>query len=149
MSYSEAELDDLAARFVSREIPLAEWTHLAHLAIGAWHVDRYGPDDALARMRTGIRRLNDSHGTPNTSTSGYHETITRAYVQLLRAFLRECPSEEPLHGRVDRLTTSRLAERNFLLSFYSSQRLMSEGARTAWIEPDLVPLALAGGVVDD
>lgn len=143
MTYSAAELEDLAGRFVARAIPHSEWTHVAHRAVGTWHVDRYGADEALTRMRQGIRRLNDSHGTPNTPTNGYHETITRAYLQLLQEFLDACPSDMPLHGRVARLATTPLSERNALLTFYSKDMLMSARARAEWVEPDLEPLAVA------
>ncbi|MDX2167626.1 MAG: hypothetical protein SF182_11205, partial [Deltaproteobacteria bacterium] len=62
---TSAELEDLIARFQARTLPHAEWTHRAHLAVGTWHVLRFGPDEALRRLRSGIRALNDAHGTPN------------------------------------------------------------------------------------
>jgi hypothetical protein len=52
-----AVLDDLAQRFAALTLPKPEWTHAAHLAIGLWHASRYGRDDALARLRSGIRLL--------------------------------------------------------------------------------------------
>ena len=138
------DLDDFAARFVACRIPKPEWTHLAHLAIGMWHIHTYGADEALTRLRAGIRRLNDSHGTPNTETSGYHETVTRAYVQLLAQFLAACPSTMPLAERVSRLIASPLAEKEALLEFYSRERLMSSAARANWVEPDILPLHISG-----
>ena len=72
-------LDDLAGRFQGCAVPAKEWTHAAHLVVGLWHVHRYGAMDALVRLRTGIRRLNESHGGVNSTTNGYHETITAAY----------------------------------------------------------------------
>lgn len=143
MAFSIEDVDDLAARFSACELPKVEWTHHAHLAVGAWHVDRYGRDEALARLRTGIRRLNDSHQTLNTATSGYHETITRAYVELLAQFLESCPPTEPLNARVLRLLGSPLADPKVLLRFYSPDRLMSVAARAAWLEPDVTPLNAA------
>ena len=137
------DLGDFAARFVSGTIPRAEWTHAAHLAVGAWHVHRYGADEALTRLRAGIRRLNDSHGTPNSPTSGYHETVTRAYVRLLAQFLASGPASVPLAARVERLLDGPLAERNVLLRFYTRDTLMSERARAEWVEPDVAPLDLA------
>ena len=98
-----ANLDDFAARFVACTLSRDEWTHQAHLRVGAWHVHRYGPEEALTRLRSGIRRLNESFGGVNSATHGYHETITRAYVQLLSQFLERCPSELPLPERVKRL----------------------------------------------
>jgi hypothetical protein len=129
-------IDDLAARFIAGVIPHAEWTHHAHLAVGAWHVRHFGADEALARLRRGIRALNDAHGTPNSPTRGYHETITRAYVRLLANALARCPVGEPLAESVDRMLATPLAERDFLFRFWSRDRLMSERARAEWVEPD-------------
>lgn len=140
----EPDLDDLATRFIARTLPHAEWTHLAHLAVGMWHVDRYGVDEALSRMREGIRRLNDSHGTPNTETRGYHETITRAYLSLIHQFLGTCSPSTPRSARFTRMVSTRLAERDALLAFYTRECLMSAEARAGWVEPDLAALNLAG-----
>jgi hypothetical protein len=136
-------LDDLVARFVACRLPHSEWTHQAHLAVGAWHVAQFGADEALARLRVGIRRLNDSHGTPNSATRGYHETISRAYVVLLAEFLDSVSDTMPLAERVTRLLGSPLSARDALLQFYSRERLMSPEARATWIEPDVQPLRLA------
>jgi hypothetical protein len=133
-------VDDLVARFLARTIPHAEWTHTAHLVVGAWHVDRYGPDEALARLRVGIRALNDAHGTPNSPTGGYHETITRAYVVLLTEMLGRCPAAIPLADRVARVLASPVAAKDALLAFYSRERLLSSTARAEWVEPDVAPL---------
>ena len=115
---------------------------MAHLAVGLWHVDRYGAGEALARLRDGIRKLNDSHGTINSASSGYHETITRAYVQLLLEFNERRTAPMPLPERVSRLCKSKLARRDGLLNFYSHAALMSEKARAEWVEPDIAPVRL-------
>jgi 1-acyl-sn-glycerol-3-phosphate acyltransferase len=138
-----SELDDLAARFRARSLPAAEWTHVAHLAIGAWHVRRYGADGALRRLRSGIRRLNEAHGTPNSDTRGYHETVTRAYVELIAAFLAKRPRDEAPDASVRALLASPLAGKDALLAFYSRDRLLSTAARRRWTEPDLHPLSVA------
>jgi predicted HD phosphohydrolase len=133
------ELDDLVARFQSRTLPKSEWTHQAHLAVGTWHVHRLGPDEALLRLRSGIRLLNDSHGTPNTDSTGYHETITRAYVMLLAAFIADRDGQ-PAAYCAQALLASPLAARDALLTYYSKDLLMSVQARLDWVEPDLSPL---------
>lgn len=134
------DLDDLVHRFDTLTLPEADWTHHAHLAVGAWHVRRYGAADALARLRTGIRRLNESFGGQNTTTSGYHETITAAYVGLLAQFLARCPSGLSLDECVARLLGSPLAAKGALLTFCSQPHLMSVESRAAWAEPDIRPL---------
>jgi len=133
-------VDDLGSRFEACTITKREWTHAAHLTVGLWHVRRYGPDEALVRLRTGIRRLNESHGGVNTETDGYHETITAAYVQLLAGYLDAYPQQLPLSDIVAALLESPLASKQALLTFYSRERLMSTTARAVWVEPDLAPI---------
>lgn len=135
---TDAELDDLARRFDDLTLSKPEWTHTAHLAVGLWFVSRYG-EHALARLRAGIRRLNESHGTVNSATSGYHETVTRAYVQLLAAHA-ERYGDEPIGRRFAYLLASTLADKQVLLRFYSRPRLESVDARLNWVEPDLAAL---------
>ena len=64
-------------------------------------------------MRAGILRLNAAHGTPNSDTRGYHETITRAYLVLLAQFAR---ANADLDGAVlaQALLASDLAKREAL-----------------------------------
>ena len=138
----EVDVDDLAARFAVPSLRRAEWTHVAHLAVGAWHVHRYGTAEALTRVRDGIRRLNVSIGGANTESSGYHETITAAYITLLAEFLEACPPGLPLADGLARLWTTPLAERDMLFTFYSRERLFSTDARARWVDPDLAPLRL-------
>jgi hypothetical protein len=139
---SALDLDDLVARFIACRLPRPEWTHLAHLRVGAWHVQHEGPDAAVASLRARIRALNDHHGTPNSATSGYHETITVAYVRLLAEFLGGFADATPLATRVDVLVSGRLSEKELLLAFWSRERLFSEGARRLWVPPDRAPLRL-------
>jgi len=136
-------LDAFAARFLICDMTRAEWTHEAHLAMGAWHVDRYGAQDALTRLRTGIRALNESFGNKNTATDGYHETITAAYVHLIGEYLQSCPVDMPLEARVSRLLRGPVARKDVLLRYYSDSLLMSARARAAWVEPDVRPLRLS------
>jgi hypothetical protein len=133
-------IEDIAARFGVAAIPATDWTHETHLVIGAWHVARFGPDAALERLRAGIRALNAAHGTVNSDTRGYHETITRAYVRLIAGFLRARPPAEPLDDSVAALLGSPLAARDIVMRHYSRELLFSIAARRDWVEPDLEPL---------
>lgn len=135
-------LDDLVLSFQGQTLPKADWTHGAHLAVGLWHVARFGPGEALDRLRTGIRRLNEAHGVVNSDTSGYHETITRAYVILLSQW-REAHQLERTDDLVAPLRASAIAAPDVLLHFYSREHLFSPRARAEWVEPDRLPLQLA------
>jgi hypothetical protein len=133
-------LDDLVRRFRERTLPKAEWTHAAHLSVGAWHVQHYGLTAAIDLLRTGIVALNESHGTANTESSGYHETITRAYAHLINNFLHDCEPGASLSDRVAVLLAGPLASGNILLEYYSRDLLMSGRARREWVPPDRKPL---------
>lgn len=136
---TSTELDQLVTRFRAVTLPKPEWTHAAHLAVGAWHVDRLGQKAALEYLRGAIRRLNDSHGTVNSDTSGYHETVTWAYTILIADFL--AMTQEPLVEKVQALLAGPLAARDVLLQFYSRDRLMGVEARGGVVLPDLGALA--------
>lgn len=135
-----AGLDHLVEGFLACALREEEWTHRAHLAVGLWHVQQLGADQALACLRQGIRRLNESFGNVNTDTSGYHETITCAYVRLLAQFLEGCPENMSFAERVNRLLRGPLADKEVLLRFYTAETLASSRARLAWVEPDVSPL---------
>jgi hypothetical protein len=139
---NDPNVDGLAAGFVACTLPREAWTHAAHLTVGMWYVDRYGAEEAMSRLRLGIRRLNESHGTPNSNHEGYHETVTRAYTQLLSKYYASCPAEMSLRERVSHLLRSPLADRGALYVFYSRETLTSVDARARWVEPDIAPLHL-------
>lgn len=135
-------LDDLVRAFSDHSLPMAEWTHQAHLATGTWYASRFTRAEALDRLRIGIRTYNVAQGGANTDTSGYHETITRAWVELLAQWCELHP-DLSTDERVVKLLASPLAAPDVLLRFYSRERLFSTEARAAWVEPDLAPLHLA------
>ncbi len=139
-------LHEVAELFRAATLPRAQWTHLAHLRVGAWHVHHFGATEALVRLRHGIRALNCAHGTANTPTGGYHETITAAYVTLIAEFLaafdRTPMPTWPLERKVAVMLAGPLADRAFLLRFWSKDTLMSSAARATWVPPDRAPLVL-------
>ena len=139
-------LESLVKRFRDASLTREEWSHAAHLRVGAWHVDHLGADAGLVELREGIRRLNQALGTPNTATRGYHETITRAYVSLIAEFLKDCPPNTTRTERVELLLGSALSAPTLLERFWSRERLMSPRARVTWIEPDLARLELAAAL---
>lgn len=134
------ELEELVAQFASGRLPKSEWTHAAHLRVGAWYVYHHGADAALALLRAQIRRLNLEHGTPNSASEGYHETITAAYVRLLAEYLAGFAADVPLTERVTQMLSSPLANRQLLLRFWSRGLLFSARARAEWMPPDRRPL---------
>ncbi|MGB0175731.1 MAG: hypothetical protein ACPF9D_01105, partial [Owenweeksia sp.] len=71
-------------------LPKPEWTHEAHLVVAIWYSSLYPFEEALSLVRQNITAHNESVGTPNTDTEGYHETITRFWLMVARHFLAGC-----------------------------------------------------------
>lgn len=132
-------LPPLVAVFLARTLPKQDWTHEAHLIVGLWHVCEFGFDEALTRMRTGIRAYNEAVGTANTETSGYHETLTRFWLRVLAARQRASSPEASFDGVLSQLLTSSWADRRLALRYYHHETLFSLRARAEWVEPDLHP----------
>jgi hypothetical protein len=129
--------------FEARQLPRERWTHEAHLVAGCWYAWQLPMPMALDEIRVRIRAHNESVGTANTDSSGYHESITRLYMQAIAAHVarhREAGFEQALQL----LLASPLAARDWLFSHYTRETLFSVPARRDWIEPDLLPLDGAG-----
>jgi len=134
----EDEITHLGEGLVARSLPKAEWTHAAHFAAALWLMR--GGHDASMVMPGMIRAYNESVGGVNSDTSGYHETITQASLRAARAVLEANPADVPLWQIANALMRSNLGNPNWLLEYWSRDRLMSVDARRAWLEPDLKPL---------
>jgi len=73
---------EFLAAFEACTIPKADWTHEAHVRMAWLYLTSRPFPDALQRIRTGIRRYNDSLGG-----TGYHDTITVALTRLIASRL--------------------------------------------------------------
>ncbi len=137
---SEAEIVRIGEGLFARTLPRAEWTHAAHFAAALWLM-RYRPELNAAEIMPGlIRSYNESVGGVNDDHSGYHETITLASLRAARGVLNAYPPDMPLVRIVNALLSSNLANPNWLLEYWSREKLMSVEARRHWLEPDRKPL---------
>ena len=134
-----SETERIARGLIDRTLPKNEWTHHAHLRAGLWHVHQLGPFVALDLLRARISKYNESVGTANTDSSGYHETLTRFYVVVIDRFLSAADQSLDLDALAEQLS-ERHGDRRLPLHHYSEARLFSVVARRAWIEPDLRPI---------
>lgn len=145
-SVDEAAARALVAAFEDLSLPFEVWRHHAtHLTVALWYIRRFPHDEAMDRIRSGIQRLNGVNGVLQTPTGGYHETITRVYVHLIRHHLAQREPAIPF-ADVQRTLCEAWGDQSRLFEFYSKERLRSWEARTGWVEPDVAPLpALPAG----
>ncbi|WP_419320180.1 hypothetical protein ACN2C7_04830 [Caulobacter sp. ErkDOM-E] len=140
MAYTDIEVAALAERLLDHSLPKAQWTHAAHLTATLRLVRTR--DAGLERDLPGIiQTYNVAVGGVNDDVSGYHETITQAYLTAIRAFVAGLPAGIGDGEACARLLATPLGDKAWPLSFWSRERLFSVAARRGWVEPDLKPLS--------
>ena len=117
------ETDELIDAFEAGAISNSDFPHEHHVRVAWGLARRYEREEALRRLSKGIRRIGAEAGRPHA----YHETITRAWFELVADV--DNPSNHP-----------ELFDRTLLNRYYTRTRL-SEG-RERWLEPDRHPLRL-------
>jgi hypothetical protein len=126
--------DGFVRAWEAAKLPKAQWTHAAHVAMGAGYVVRYGTA-AVDEMRNGIRRHNAAVGTADTEDSGYHETLTCFWTGVLGRTVAGF-SDPWLAAR--HAAEKFGADRNLHRLYYSFDVVEDRAARAAWVPPDLV-----------
>jgi hypothetical protein len=136
---SDAEIAEIGEGVLACTLPKPRWTHAAHFGAAVWLI-RTRPDIIPERdMSALIRAYNESTNTPNTDTSGYHETITQASLRGARWHLAHHDGAA-LHAVLSALMDGPLGKSDWLLTYWSPPVLFSVEARRRWVEPDLAPL---------
>ncbi len=110
----------------------SEWTHSRHLVMALWYLRHHSRDEATVLIRDGIQRFNERQG----NLTGYHETITLAWVAVIERFLSVRDLDVPVSVLAGELL-GQCGEKDYLLRFYSRERLFSDEARAHWVPPDL------------
>lgn len=134
---------ELLERFDSQRLPLEQWHHREHVRVAYLYLTRYGLEGGIERFKPRLQAHNQANGVVDTPTSGYHETMTVAWLRLIHAMLRQYgPAADSsafweAHPELSQTKTLRL--------FYSRERFMSPEAKTSFVEPDLAPLPTARG----
>lgn len=129
------DIGGLLKAFEDCTLPKARWTHAAHLTVAHHYLWHHPRDEATRRVRSGIQRYNLSLGNP----TGYHETITLAWLAVILRELRlrgvTRRTEEGEAESALEIATA-CADEGLLLEFYTQKRLMSDEARVRWLAPD-------------
>jgi hypothetical protein len=128
-------IDELVRQFEACTLPLESWTHAAHLSVALWYLRQHPRGETARRIRSGIQRYNAA----NDKRLATHETITLAWIVVITIFLTEQPRETPF-AELQRELLERCGDKDYLLRFYSRERLFSETARREWLPPDRTPV---------
>ena len=139
---TEGDVARLVAKLEDGTLPEAEWTHLAHLYVGLRMVVDAGHDlsSATDRMRAALQGFLEVLGVATTADRGYHETVTRGFLHLIRHLALRHPGES--FEDLALLAALELGDKHALLRHWSRDVISSPEARSGWVEPDLSLLPL-------
>jgi hypothetical protein len=139
------EIINLIQGFESGKLPRSQWTHQAHLTVGAWYLCQYDRADAREKIRNGIQHYNQSQGIVTTKDSGYHETITLFWIEAIPCGMRTAAQfladfdDAPMLDKINHLL-DRYQDKQLPFKYYIRELLMSWEARSQRVETDLRPL---------
>lgn len=122
--------------FCAATLPGDRWNHTSHVRIAYLHLDRFEFDEAHLRMRAGILRLNAAHGLEETPRSGYHETMTRAWLCLVASLAPRGQHD----SRAFCEAHPELLDKSLVSRFYETATIRSDRARATFVPPDRAPL---------
>jgi hypothetical protein len=129
---ADLEIESFIRAFEEGSLPKSEWTHSKHLVMALWYLTRHDRVEAIRLIREGIQRYNARQG----NHTGYHETITLAWVAVVERFLSKRNLNVPVAVLAEELLRQ-CGDKDYLLRFYSRERLFSDEARHGWVSPDL------------
>lgn len=135
---SEAALDDFVHRWETGRLTKSEWTHAAHVGTAAYYAFDLETEALFERMKAGIIQHNESVGTANTEDNGYHETLTRFWVETIGELLRGRRFSSRFEA-VKHATEIFGEDRNRHRLYYSFDVVKDRRARREWIKPDREP----------
>ena len=128
--------DELFLRqFESCSLPLTSWHHREHVKVAYLYLRKYPLQIAGDRMGEGIRTLNNKHQVVEGPTSGYHETMTQAWLRLIACTMAVYGSRNSADDFFD--FHPQLSQKKALRFFYSPERLLLPEAKTHFLQPDL------------
>jgi hypothetical protein len=135
--------DELLSPFEDCSLPFELWTHRAHLKVAYLYLRDHDFAAAMAKMRRGVQAYNAVHNVPESDTSGYNETTTRAMMQIVAATMAAygpvllTPDADSFCD-----THPQLMTKHVLRLFYSPERRMQPKAKTEFVKPDLASLPI-------
>lgn len=122
------------AAFESGDLPPTAFDHRAHVRLAYVQLVEH-PEDALDRLRSGLRAFMDHHGL---DPAKYHETLTRAWLLAVRHFMASSPPADSAGAFIEANPT--LLDAAIMRTHYSAERLFSDEARAGFVEPDLAAI---------
>ena len=129
--------NEIIEQFEQGRAPGGSFHHADHIRVAFAYLSRYPALEALQKFSSALQRFATAHGKPGL----YHETITWAYVFLIRERMarsgRTLTWEEFAMANPDLLSWERETG-GILARYYLPRTLQSEAARKTFLLPDKI-----------
>jgi hypothetical protein len=147
--------------FESLDLPWEQWTHRSHLRVAYLYLTQYPLEKAIDRVRAGIQAHNNANPEKIKPGSGYHETITQAFIRMLHPMIELYGRRKPDPTNARDASAEFYASEQFfdanpqftskriLFLYYTEELLMSDEARRCFVPPDLAPFPVWPKEVSD
>lgn len=132
---SREAFSEFLTLFSSGKLPRGEWNHAAHLAVAAATVSAGGNMDTV---RERILAYNATQGIVSSPDYGYHETLTRFWVDRVQEAIRGL-GRGATEFDAARAVVAAYAHRGRVFDLYYSFDLpKSREARATFLPPDIL-----------
>ena len=118
------------------------WDHRAHVKVAYLILQEcHSLEEALERMRNGVKAYNAANDVPEGPLSGYNETTTHAFLHIMQATIEAYGELFPVASADEFCDTHpQIMTSKLLRLYYSPERCQHPDAKTRFVEPDLAPL---------
>lgn len=123
---------EFVKRFEDCTLPNSEFHHQDHVRLAWLYLREHPPLQALTRFSEGLKRFAAANGHDGL----YHETITWAYLLLIRERAARGVSGETFEEFAARNPDLLTWRPSILASYYREETLASELARRVFVMPD-------------
>jgi hypothetical protein len=130
--------DEFLIHCENQTYPFSQWNHRAHVKLAYLYLIRDGFESAVEKLRGGITAYNASNNIIDQPTSGYHETMTQFWLQIIDVTVREYGAMPSADEFVD--SHPQLSQKKNHRLFYSAELFMLPLAKRQFVEPDLTAL---------
>lgn len=124
--------DELIAQFERDTTPAGSFHHADHVRLAFEYLLRHSTLDALERFSTALKEFAAAQGKAQL----YHETITWAYLFLIRERMVRGQTWQDFAAANPDLLTWERGSRGILAQYYAAETLASDAARASFILPD-------------
>ncbi|MEM9664606.1 MAG: hypothetical protein AAF970_06720 [Bacteroidota bacterium] len=120
------------AQFEAGHLPLADFSHRAHIRLAYAYLAEHDYDTALTLMRSALQAFLHRHGV---DPSKYHETMTGAWLATVQHVMAHTPTCHSAAAFIAARPT--LLDAGLLMKYYTPECLFSQAAREQFVEPNL------------